>query len=349
MPQTLAPGAAPLTFSVRYRPLDVGVDLGTVGVSFIAGGVAREQLVTLRGEGNATGITSDIFRSAGTPKVDILFSIDGSCSMQSKQASLATNLPSFFAQLPTNVDFHLAVVVGQGPPSIPASSRGLFLSGPGHPNPVLTPTTPDAALQFAARVTGIGAQGGNEECFAPVLDALSPPLVTGVNAGFLRQDAQLAIVCVTDDSDYSVQPVAYYQSAFLNLKNGRASDLSVSAIAGYQLNCNSTLLEDGRYLLMTTLTGGVREEICTTDWAQSLQHLGQTTFGGTGRYYLRSTPNLGARPIDVTVDGVVIPAIDPHGGAIWTYEPTVNAVVFSTLYLPEPGAVVNITYLADCL
>lgn len=347
LPQSLGPGAAPLIFSVRYRPLDANADLGTIGVSYVAG-AAREQLVTLRGQGTVAGVTTDVFRSTGVPKVDILFAIDGSCSMSSKQASLASNLPSFFAQaLRTNVDYHLAVVVGQGPPSV--ATRGNFVFGPTHPNPVLMPNTPNVEQQFSNRVTSIGAQGGNEECFQPVLDALTPPLVTGSNAGFLRNDAQLAVVCVTDDSDYSPQPVTFYQSALLNLKGGRPTELSISAIAGYTQNCSATTLENGRYLQMTGATGGVREEICTQDWAQALRRLGQTAFGESGRFFLRSTPDLMARAIEVKVDGVVVPALGSRGEIVWEYDPVINAVRFNELYRPAAGSQVEITYQAACL
>lgn len=347
LPATLAPGATPLVIGVRYQPVNVGVDLGAIAVSSTVGGQSTTQLVSVRGEGNASGDVTEVFQGAGIPRVDVLFVIDGSCSMASKQASLASNLPAFFTRaLATNVDYHLAVIVGQGPPSVPA--RGGFRSGPGHPTPILTQAVVDAEQQFGARITSIGAQGGNEECFQPALTALTPPLSTGSNAGFLRTGAQLAIVCVTDDSDYSPQPAAYYQAEFLNLKQGQPNDLTVSAIAGYQQPCSATLLEDGRYAAMTAATGGVREEICTADWAQALGRLSLTTFGQSGRYFLRGSPDLAARPIEVRVDGVVIsPMMGP--AQVWSYDAVSNVVSFAELFRPPAGSRIEVRYRPACL
>jgi hypothetical protein len=346
VPLTLAPGAAPATVTVRYDPLDVGADVGALSVSSTVAGRSVVQLIALRGEGTAAGVVTDVFQGAGVPRVDILFVIDGSCSMSSKQMSLASNLPAFFARtLSSAVDYQLAVVVGQGPPSL--MSRGEFRFGPGHPAPILSRAVPDAEQQFGTRVTSIGSNGGNEECLQPALDALTPPLSLGRNAGFLRTGAQLAVVCVTDDSDYSNQPVPFYLAALTNLKQGRANDLTVSAIAGYTNQCPATQLENGRYAQMTAATGGVREEICTADWAQSLSRLSLTTFGQSGRFFLRGTPDLAARPIEVKVDGVVVSAGAPPM-RVWTYDVVGNAVVFEELYRPPPSARVEVIYQPAC-
>ncbi len=346
LPLTLNAGVAPVTFSVGYRPVDNGPDLGAIAVGFDLAGQGRTQLVSIRGEGAATGLTTDVFRGSGVPKVDILFVIDGSCSMSSKQQSLASNLPSFFSQaLGSAVDYHLSVIVGQGPPSY--NSRGRFLFGPTHPAPILTRQITDAEQQFATRVTSIGSNGGNEECFQPAVDALTPPLSTGGNAGFMRNDAQLAIVCVTDDSDYSNQPVSFYQAALTNLKAGRPTDVSLSAIAGYTQRCSATQLENGRYAQMTAATGGVREEICTSNWAQSLSRIAQTTFGETGRFFLRATPDLARRPVEVRVDGVPVAATSTNG-PVWRYDTAINAVTFETLYRPPAGALVEVSYEPGC-
>jgi hypothetical protein len=347
LPATLASGATPLAIAVRYQPVDVGADTGAIAITSTARGQTTVQLVSVRSQGNASGDVTEVFQGAGIPRVDILFVIDGSCSMSSKQASLAANLPAFFTRaLATNVDYHLAVIVGQGPPSVP--TRGVFRSGPTHPTPILTQGVADAEQQFGARITSIGAQGGNEECFQPALTALTPPLSTGSNAGFLRAGAQLAIVCVTDDSDYSPQPAAYYQAEFLNLKQGQSNDLTVSAIAGYQQACSATQLEDGRYAAMTAATGGVREEICTADWAQALGRLSLTTFGQSGRYFLRGSPDLSARPLEVRVDGALIsPTMGP--AHVWSYDAVGNVISFAELFRPPAGARIEVRYRPACL
>src|SRR5204862_545491 len=130
------------------------------------------------------------------------------------------------------IDYHVAVLDAQGPGS--NSAVGHLTSGAGHPDKVLTPQTPNVAAQFAAKVQAVGASGADEQCFQPVLQALSAPLVTAENAGFLRQDASLAIICITDDVDFSPGTVPFYYSALANVKGAsRLSWLSVNAIAGF--------------------------------------------------------------------------------------------------------------------
>jgi hypothetical protein len=59
-----------------------------------------------------------------------------------------------------------------------------------------------------------------------------------------------------------------------------------------------------------------------------------------------------AGPIQVAIDGMPIPAVDPNPltmSRIWTYDATNNSVNFEPLYVPEPGKTLTITYIAECL
>jgi hypothetical protein len=70
----------------------------------------------------------------------------------------------------------------------------------------------------------VGTNGSSqEECFAPALAALTAPLISDpmMNGGFLRTDAPLAVVCVTDELEQSPQSVSYYYNQFLNIKGVR--------------------------------------------------------------------------------------------------------------------------------
>jgi hypothetical protein len=152
------------------------------------------------------------------PKVDILFVVDNSNSMLKHQENLKSNINRFVEAFDkkSNVDFQIGVV------SVYDSGR-LNKSHPhylenGRLRPLKDPRQAGKIFdgpQFVRRDAGysdilgetlkIGVfpyeEGGPEieELFSPVLAALSPTL----NPGFLRRDAHLAIVFLSDVDDGS--------------------------------------------------------------------------------------------------------------------------------------------------
>lgn len=154
--------------------------------------------------------------------VDVLFVVDNSNSMEQEQKNLATNFTSFITAIeaiqPPIKSYHVGVIstdVGAGPYSGPLmgsctpdgdagklqhapkpgkagckASYPRYLQGPG----------PDVAKDFAC-IAELGLGGcGYEQQFEAALQALaSQPY----NAGFIRKNAPLAIIFVTDEDDCS--------------------------------------------------------------------------------------------------------------------------------------------------
>jgi hypothetical protein len=181
-------------------------------------------------------------------KYDILFMIDDSSSMRTSQANIAVNFPAFIdvlKNIPGGLpDLHLAVVtsdMGAGDGSIAGCSGngddGVFRYGPG---------VGCAATNLEANATFIAAPIGGEpnftgdisdvfQCIANVGDAgcgfehqlASVARALGAdgmpapdaNLGFLRADAYLAIVLLTNEDDCSapIHSVLYDTEANLNL------------------------------------------------------------------------------------------------------------------------------------
>ena len=56
---------------------------------------------------------------------------------------------------------------------------------------------------------------------------------------------------------------------------------------------------------MVAQTNGVKEDICTPDWAKTLEQLGKTAFGFRTNFFLNLGPDLtgGKGPIEVKIDG----------------------------------------------
>jgi hypothetical protein len=168
-------------------------------------------------------------------KLDILFVIDDSPSMLDKQLSLAANFPRMMDVLESLEgglpDLHIGVVtsdlgtLGSGSP-LPAPGVGQLgqggCSGAGLDG-VLRTNSPALAGSFISDVAGpdgtrirnytgdlrdvfsanarVGQGGcGFEQHLAATRRALTNPL----NAGFLREEANLAIVIIADEDDCSV-------------------------------------------------------------------------------------------------------------------------------------------------
>ena len=221
------------------------------------------------GGGDDDGTTPD---AAGTEEprqcnqMDIVFVVDDSKSMEEEQTNLAANFPMFATLLanyrtPTGdpIDFRVALTttgkdlrytINLGPTQLPFNEpgdNGAFRNTCGSPHRWLS--SGDAGLQstLACRAN-VGVGGPSFEM--PLLMtrwALSSRIADGTNLGFLRPDALLAIVMLTDEDDASTEqndfvlsatarpPADYHPAdhvAFLDQLKGHRSRWAAGVIAG---------------------------------------------------------------------------------------------------------------------
>ncbi len=364
---TVNPGAAPVTFQAKYAPIDLGADSGAIAINAVQSGQSLTYLVGLQGRGDAVGNQTDTFLQDLRPKADLLLVIDDSGSMSDEQASLANNFASFIQYaVAANVDYQIGVTtttVEDCPPGFPCppnpfggtkdgklrrDSAGLY---------ILKPTTPNVAQKFAQFVN-VGTSGsGTETGLDAATLALTPPLIANENLGFVRPAAALAVVVVSDAGDQSPQPVSYYQNRLLNVKGySRLSDFTFNNIGPYYANPPSGCSYDGggqvvRYESIVNFTGGVRDEICTNNWAATLQGLGRTAFGYRTQFFLGNVPDLsGGRTITVTIAGnpVTVASTCPAVVTAPCYDSASNSIKFTTTTTPGPGQTLEVTYSVAC-
>jgi hypothetical protein len=193
----------------------------------------------------------------------------------------------------------------------------------------------------------------NEQGLEGAYRALSSPLLHSVddprtpqpqdgNGEFLRPEARLAIIFVTDEEDFSSQPLSFYETYLRALKDNEPSKLSVSAIVGpLDLSTCATSSSSGsRYIQLAQATGGVVESICTPNWAESLKKLSSTTFGPKRIFPLSDEPADPAQ-IVVKVDGQQVTSG-------WSYDAATNSIVFEEGAAPLPGAYIELIYPLGC-
>jgi hypothetical protein len=216
------------------RALTIAVSIGLVACSASSEDDARPAGAGAGagGAGDATGAgAGDALDASATtggggapvcPDVDLLFVIDDSGSMGDNQENLAANFPVFAqgieARLTQAQSLHVGVVatddyydnvsgcgeignliVKTGGPESSGQDCGPFTSGAHY----IDETEPDLAGRFAC-IAKVGAGGSSDERPARALmNAVDPARNAqgACNAGFLREDALLVVVIISDEDD----------------------------------------------------------------------------------------------------------------------------------------------------
>ncbi|MCP3141246.1 choice-of-anchor D domain-containing protein [Pyxidicoccus xibeiensis] len=358
-PVAILPGSK-VRLSASYTPVDDGDDAAALRFTLADG---SEYTAGLVGRGVTKAEQTDRFFQESEAKVDVLFVVDNSGSMMEEQQSLGQNFAAFLsAANQASVDYRIGVTTTGLDPSpggwseCPGGSQGgengrLFPVDGSRPR-IITPATPNAASVFASN-TRVGVCHWNEQGLDAAHRALSDPLLYNVddprtpqasdgNGGFLREEAKLAIIFLSDEEDFSSQPVSFYETYFLALKGNDKSKLSINAIVGPADlgTCPTSSSSGNRYIQLAQSTGGSVESICTPNWAASLEKLSNSAFGPNRKFPLSEEPADTTR-IVVAVDGVPVTSG-------WEYDAGTNSILFDRASAPSPGSMVEVTYPLGC-
>ena len=369
---TIVVPVSPADISVRYGPQDVGPDACELVIVSDAGNV-DELVVPLRGEGTRDRDQTDEYIQTSGQTVDVLLVVDNSASMCEEQDSLAENMDRFVHQAALfNVDDYQVGVVNTEISSDaifgaaePDPERGRLLGDPR----IATPGNGGGNV-VAGHVTDIGCEGAGaqESGLEAARLALSHPWIreepagncngdgdcqggeecvggecVGWNRGFLRDDASLEVVFLSDEEDQSPARVSFYVDFLKSIKGFRNEGLlHASAIVGPPGGCqsnNGAADAGNRYIDVVEATNGSWHSICAEDYGPALDEIGNRAFGVRVQFFLSRVPD----PATITV--TVEDAARPQG---WEYDEDSNSVIFDEAAVPEPGEAVAISYSARC-
>ena len=355
----IPPAAAmPSTFALKYHPIDLGRDTGAFTLDVTQNGGSRtEMVVTLSGTGDNAGLNVDTFAQDPRPKADILWIIDSSCSMYDKQQLLSQNFASVvdYANnvVPGGIDWHMGVI-----DSDPNTQTGGKLRGDATNPKVLRAGMSNVDALFRTKVR-VGINGSGNEQFAELaVRALTAPLVNTDNLGFLRPDAVLAVIAVTDAGDQSQMPISVVEGLLRNVKGAQKPGQFTYNVIGPFTSApppgciydDYTDPADHDYLVAAF--DGAKGQICDqqqTSFAATLAEIGRKAFGYRDRFFLSSQPDLTQMPpFVVKLDGILMPQTDMTGGNVWTYDPMSNSIRFTSAYVPEPGQTLTVAYHVLC-
>jgi hypothetical protein len=360
LPQTLNGGQF-IEVEVVFTPSDIASTSCRIEVEGQLQGVSPAPppdtlTIPLSGEGTTESFVVDEFEQVSGRKVDVLFVVDNSGSMSEEQQTLASSFNAFISAANTwNIDYQLGVITTD-------SSEGGKLKSSSASTRILTPSTPNVEAAFAANVR-VGTNGSsNEQGLRVAESALSDPTITanipgtscpgscpapyscdtangscgGFNATFLRQDATLEIVFLSDEEDSSPADVGFYVDFFKNIKGYRNDGLlHAHAIIGDSSTCNPS---NSRYKDVANQTNGVVGSLCG-NFSSTLSAIGNNAFGLRVEFFLSRYPE--PATIKVYVDGV-------ERTTGWSFDPNSNSVVFLAGSVPAEGQDIRAEYRAAC-
>jgi hypothetical protein len=167
----------------------------------------------------------------------------------------------------------------------------------------------------------------------------------GWNKGFLRDDAQLEIIHLSDEEDQSPATVGYYIDFFKYSKGfNNTGMVHVHSIVAQP---SSWCGEPGkRYIEASQQTNGRVGNICDTNYSTVMGEIGSMAFGAKMQFPL-------TRPADPTTVAVSVAGQVCLTG--WTYDEMSNSVVFDNskpadpCSQPQPGQSIAIQYDTLCL
>lgn len=263
---------------------------------------------------------TDLYTQKDAAKVDILWVIDNSESMESEQNKIADRFSQFFKQLLTSqVDFHIGVVTTD------VTESGVLRRYDGQavtncdgcryitkevpctdPDVSFNPGTPETDIENGLmaqcpaqlvfrRLIKVGVDGANYEqglsnaatalgakidpaTGGPRVDANGKRIIPAENVGFLRDDASLYLVFVSDEDDNSRGPTRYYYRLFEGLKYaGNENRIAISAITGWPVDSQGVAMSGVCPILST----GFDDDPANDDAKlQTVEEIFNNTFGG---------------------------------------------------------------------
>jgi len=357
----------------RNRPADVTLvyEPGALGpdecnLVFISDAADTPELsVPLLGEGVSSGRTVDEFVQTSGQTVDVLFVIDNSGSMGEEQDNLEDNFARFInGAQQFNNDYQIGVVTtdmeddgdsgrlqgGQGRilrrgPNIEADFGRVVSVGTGGSGTERGLEAARSALSDPlAFDTGVSCQS-DSACVAP--DTCVEGVCGGYNRGFIREQAALEVIFVSDEDDFSDASLNFYVDFLKNIKGFRNEALfHASAIVGAENGRASSCDGPGgeasagsRYVEVANRTNGRVFSICSADFGGPLQEIGNRAFGLPIQFFL-------SRPADQSTLEVAVDGRDRPSG--WSYDSPSNSVVFEEASVPQPGDTVRVEYEAQC-
>jgi hypothetical protein len=253
--------------------------------------------------------------------------IDNSGSMADNQTALANNLNAFISQFLTkDIDFKMAITTTDGTPT----QVGKMIGDTNLLTEAAALANKATFLSNFTKWVHVGTSGSGTEkglkCASSFFDRYA--------TSFIRSDALLVIVFISDENDQSEKTVPEYLNRFLALKANKGM-VKAFSIVTQTIPKNSVDESIGtRYNLVSQVTGGIASEI-TNNFGPTLQNIGGAIINLIDHFALAETPYNNS--VEVFVNN-----IKQNSG--WVFNAQSKSVQFQAGNIPIEGANITIKY-----
>jgi len=266
-----------------------------------------------------------------TKKLDIVWIIDNSGSMADEQDALGSNFSAFIDEFITkDVDFKMAITTTDVSSSY---KKGRMVNGSDLKlTSAMAKRNENQFKDDFMNLVRVGTNGsGNEKG----LEA-SEGFMQKYASSFLRQDAYLAVVLLSDEEDQSPNMVSDYTNYLKSFKSeaGLVKFYTIADINKTTQKSSGITVGAERYKLASNQTAGVIANI-RDDFYQSLTSMGDSILNLLDSFALGFEPVPGS--LKVYVNGNL--------SSDYTYDATSRSIKFNPNHLPAVGSVIKVYYL----
>lgn len=302
-------------------------------------------------------------------KIDIIWVVDNSGSMDTSQQEIAANFRRFIEIFEQNgSDFQMVVTTSDAYKddfnaslNMSIYKNGNYLNDLGQTiaaPKILRMDTPDLEKAFIANVLRGISGSGDERTFQSMRAALAN--TTNQATGFPRADAFLSVIMLSDEDDFSWDGSGSKENAYadpllhtvqsyvdfldtLTASTATKKRFNVNSIAILDSACQTQLGNNGRKIAvrqnqLATVTGGILGSLCG-DFGATLANISNKIIELSTQFYLDRIPREGS--LKVFVDGIQVP-LDPANG--YSYDATNNSITFFGTSVPAAGAQITVSY-----
>jgi hypothetical protein len=264
-------------------------------------------------------------------KVDILWVIDNSGSMGDEQEALAYNFSAFINDfLAQGIDFKMAITTTDGR----SSKNGVMIGDSDRLTSSAAATNEANFVSDFQNWVRVGTGGSGTEQGLKT----SVAFMDRYKDSFLRNDAFLVVVYLSDEQDQSSGSALNYANSLKGLKSNEGlfkaySIVTTELIPGKQDETLGT-----RYVEVSQASGGTVSDI-HQDFHTTLTDMGGSILNLLDSFPLSGVP-LNSQ-IEVTVNGTAV-------NTGWSYDSSTRTVRFDNNSIPQEGSVV-IAYYQQCV
>lgn len=282
-------------------------------------------------------------------KIDVILIMDNSSGMDFYVSKLQSTIGTLINPMLTQkLDLHIGIITTSMGGANPNGGR--LIGTPKY----LTSSTPNLAGVISARLGEIGANGSDlERGLDSLVEVLSPTYRNGEGAGFLRDDALLAIIALSSEDDASANLTGGLNAYrnYLDQVKGFYDDgsrrwttnfIGVLSLTGA---CETTpgmgtKVPGLRWMGLADISNGVKETICSDSFVYASTNIRQRIAHILTDFRLGKEPDLST--LRVFVNNVEVPE-DPVNG--YSYIPEGYIVRFHGSAIPAADAAIRIDFI----